>query len=76
MRIEKRSMNWIQKPSLYEQAETARLKRKAYSQATLNNSQALHSSFISTGTSSSSNAVNLTMSIAVERVRSGVKPKV
>lgn len=77
MRIEKRTMNWLPRASLYDEAETARLKRKAYAQDYLSQQSNNASVFSSLNTSAAGSAVDLTMSIAVARVRAGVnvKPK-
>jgi hypothetical protein len=76
MRIEKRTMNWQPKVSTFDQMEAARKKRRAWAQATLQNSQALQSNFINGNLSQTQGAVNLTINQAVARVRSGEKPKV
>lgn len=76
MQIAKRSMNWLPRASLYDEAETARLKRRANSEAYLAQQSSNASAFSSLSTVSSGGAVDLAMSIAVARVRSGVKPKV
>lgn len=75
MQIQKRSMNWLPKPSAWQSMEAARLKRRAYNQATLESSAAVNATLI-TANNTSSNAVNLTIQQAATRIRSGVKPKV
>lgn len=77
MRIEKRSMNWLPRPSLYNEAEAARLKRKASARAYLEQQSQNASVFNSLNTSSAGGVVDLTMSIAVARVKAGVnvRPK-
>jgi hypothetical protein len=76
MQIQKRTMNWLPRASLYEEAEAARVKRKANAQAYLAQQSSNASAFTSLTTSSAGSAVDLTMNIAIARVRSGVKPKV
>jgi len=74
MRIQKRTMNWMPRPSLYEEAEAARLKRRANARAYLNQAGNT-TSFFGLNNSSTSAAVDLTMSIAVARVRAGVNTR-
>lgn len=76
MQIEKRSMNWLPRASLYREAEAARLKRKANAEAYLSQQSSNASAFTSLNTSAAGGAVDLTFQIAVARVRSGSKPKV
>ncbi len=76
MRIEKRTMNWQPKVSTFDQMEAARKKRRAWAQATLQYTQSLQNSFINSNVSQAQGAVNITMSQAVARVRTGEKPKV
>lgn len=76
MEIQKRTMNWLPKPSLYNEAEANRLKRKSNAQAALSQASTA-SSLIGAGISTTGDAVNLTLRIAAARVQSGVnvKPK-
>lgn len=75
MIIEKRTLNWLPRASLYEEAETNRLKRKEH--ATTAMSQASNTtSLISGGTTNTGEAVNLTLRIAAARIQTGIKPKV
>lgn len=76
MRIEKRTMNWLPRPSLYDEAEAARLKRKADAQDYLSRQAGNASAFSGLNTLAAGGAVDLTMNIAIARVRSGIKPKV
>ena len=76
MQIVKRTMNWLPRASLYDEAETARLKRKAQAQADISSASSLNSNLISTDTASSSDGVNLTLRIAAARIKTGVTPKV
>lgn len=72
MRIEKRTMNWLPRPSLYNEAEAARLKRKINAQSSIEQQSRNAGMLTSLNTSAAANAVDLTMSIAVARVRAGV----
>lgn len=76
MQIQKRTMNWLPRPSLYNEAETNRLKRKQNAQAAIQQSSNT-SALISGGIANSGEAVNLTLRVAASRVQSGVnvKPK-
>lgn len=69
-------MNWQPKVSTFDQMEAARKKRRAWAQATLQYTQSLQNTFINSNVSQAQGAVNITMSQAVARVRSGEKPKV
>jgi hypothetical protein len=75
MRIEKRTLNWFPRASLYDEAETARLKRKESAQSYLSQ-QSSNASLLSSITSSSASGnVELTMKIAVARVQAAVAAK-
>lgn len=76
MQIQKRTLNWLPRASLYQEAEANRLKRKANSQDVMNSSSNLNSTLIGNNTSISGEAVNLTLRIAAARIQTGVKPKV
>lgn len=76
MQIEKRTMNWLPRASLYDEAEAARLKRKANAQAYLSTQSSYAGAFSSLNTAAAGGAVDLAMSIAVARVRAGTKVKV
>lgn len=75
MIVEKRSLNWLPRPSISAEMEAAREKRRAYLQADLASAANYNSALISTNTSTA-DSVNLTMSIAIERVRNGTTKKV
>ncbi len=75
MQIVKQSMNWLPRASAWQEAEAARLKRKANNAEFMSNSSNLNSTLISTNTSTS-DSVNLTMQMAMTRLRSGKVPKV
>jgi hypothetical protein len=76
MQIEKRTMNWLPRASLYDEAETNRVKRKTYAQQAMAQSSSA-TGLISGSISTSGDAVNLTLRIAAQRVQAGVnvKPK-
>ena len=76
MRIEKRSLNWLPRPSLYQEAEANRLKRKENAQLAIASSSGA-TSLMSSATINSGESINLTLRIAAARVQAGVnvKPK-
>lgn len=76
MQIEKRTMNWLPRASLYQEAEANRVKRKQYAQQAMSQSSTA-TGLISGSISNSGDAVNLTLRIAAQRVQAGVnvKPK-
>ncbi len=76
MQIQKRTMNWLPRASLYDEAEAARVKRKAQAQADLSSSASMNSAFISTGTAVTGESVNLTLRIAAARLQNGTTRKV
>jgi hypothetical protein len=76
MRIEKRTMNWLPRPSLFNEAEAARLKRKAHAQADLSTSAAMNTALISANTSNTGESINLTLRVAAARIQSAVNKKV
>jgi hypothetical protein len=45
MIIEKRTMNWLPRPSLYKEAEAARLKRRHHAQQAMANQQSIANAF-------------------------------
>lgn len=65
-------MNWLPRPSLYEEAETARLKRRINARDAIEQQASMAAAFSGLNTSAAGSAVDLTMSIAVARVKSGV----
>jgi len=75
MQIQKRSMNWLPRPSLYEEAENARLKRKAYAQDDIAKSQTLASGLIGGATSNTGEQINLTLRIAASRIQTQAQEK-
>lgn len=75
MQIQKRSLNWLPRASLYNEAEAARLKRKANAQAYLEQQSSNAGIFSSLSSSAAGGAVDLTMNIAVARVRAGINTR-
>jgi hypothetical protein len=76
MQIQKRSMNWLPRPSLHAEAESARLKRRAQAQADLATSANQNAALISTGTATVGESINLTLRIAAARIQGGTTRKV
>jgi hypothetical protein len=75
MQIQKRTMNWLPRPSLYEEAENARLKRKAYVQDDIAKTQALASGLIGGATDNVGEQINLTLRIAASRIQTQAQEK-
>lgn len=75
MQIVKQSMNWLPRASAWQEAESARLKRKANNAEFLATSSNGAATLISTNTSTS-DSVNWTMQQAMTRLRSGKVPRV
>jgi hypothetical protein len=76
MQIQKRTMNWLPRASLYDEAESARLKRRANAQSALATSSNNNSALISSGTSNVGESINLTLRIAASRLQNGTTKKV
>ncbi|MDF2982223.1 MAG: hypothetical protein K0Q69_1995 [Devosia sp.] len=76
MQIQKRSMNWLPRASLYSEAESARLKRKANAQSALATSSNNNAALIASGTSNVGESINLTLRIAASRLQNGTTKKV
>ena len=76
MQIQKRSMNWLPRPSLFNEAEAARLKRKAQAQDDLAKSANMSSALIGGTTSNTGESINLTLRIAAARIQNGTTKKV
>lgn len=68
-------MNWLPRPSLYQEAEANRLKRKEHTASAINESSTT-ASLIGGQTANSGEAVNLTLRIAAARIQSRVKVQV
>lgn len=76
MQIQKRSMNWLPRPSLHAEAESARLKRRAQAQSDLATSANQNAALISTGSATVGESINLTLRIAAARIQGGTTRKV
>lgn len=76
MQIQKRTMNWLPRASLYDEAETARLKRRAQAQSDIATSANANAALISGGTSNVGESINLTLRIAAARIQGGTTKKV
>ena len=76
MQIQKRSLNWLPRASLYAEAEAARVKRRAQAQSDLATSANNNSTLISTGTATVGDSINLTLRIAASRLQNGTTKKV
>ncbi|WP_055045253.1 hypothetical protein [Devosia sp. A16] len=76
MQIQKRTMNWLPRASLYAEAEAARQKRRAQAQSDLANSANTNAALISGGTSNVGESINLTLRIAAARIQGGTTKKV
>jgi hypothetical protein len=76
MQIQKRSLNWLPRASLFAEAEAARLKRRAQAQSDLASTANNNSALISGGTSSVGESINLTLRIAASRLQNGTTKKV
>jgi hypothetical protein len=76
MQIQKRTLNWLPRPSLFAEAEAARLKRRAQAQADIANAASYNGALISGGTSNVGESINLTLRIAASRLQNGTTRKV
>lgn len=74
MIIQKRTMNWLPRPGIYQEMQINKAKMKAANER-VNNSAANAAAMIG-GNTDSTNSVNLTLRIAAARVKTGIKPKV
>jgi hypothetical protein len=75
MIVEKRTMNWLPRASIYDEMQANAEKRRANLRADLAQSANYNSALIA-GNTDTSGAVNLTIQIAAARLRSGTTPKV
>lgn len=76
MRIEKRTMNWLPRPSLFAEAEAARLKRRAQAQFDIATAASTNAALIAGGTAVTGESINLTLRIAAARIQNGTTKKV
>jgi len=75
MQIAKRTMNWLPRASLFNEAEAARLKRKAYAQDDIAKTSALASNLIDGSTTNTGESINLTLRIAANRIQTAAQEK-
>jgi hypothetical protein len=68
MRIEKRTMNWLPRPSLYKEAEAARLKRRQNAQQAMANQQSIANAFGFLHSSRTQNQVDIAIRVAHARL--------
>jgi hypothetical protein len=68
MRIEKRSMNWLPKPSLYNEQAAKRAKQKAAHQEFIANQSALSSTIGGIMTNNAQETTNIVSDIALKRM--------
>ncbi|HEY0919008.1 hypothetical protein [Devosia sp.] len=68
-------MNWLPRPSLHEEAEAARLKRRADARAYLRQQERNAFALSSLGPAATAGAVDLTMGIAVGRIKAGINTR-
>ncbi|MEQ1900378.1 MAG: hypothetical protein ABL866_06560 [Devosia sp.] len=69
MYIQKRTMNWLPKASLFQQAEAARLKRKSMQDAFLSNQDSFATSFGNAQQSMIQGTNDLITKIALSRIQ-------
>lgn len=75
MQIVKRSMNWLPRASLFNEAEAARLKRKAQAQADIEKNASAASGLIGGATINTGDQINLTLRIAASRIQAAANEK-
>jgi hypothetical protein len=75
MKIAKRTMNWLPRPSLYQEAENARLKRKAYARDDIEKNQIFAAGLIGGAITNSGEQVNLTLRVAANRIQTQAAEK-
>ena len=68
MIIEKRTMNWLPRPSLYKEAEAARLKRKQHAQQAMANQQNIANAFSNLHSVTTQGQVDIAIKIAHTRL--------
>lgn len=75
MQIQKRTMNWLPRASLFNEAEAARLKRKAQAQADIEKNASAASGLIGGATTNTGDQINLTLRIAANRIQTQAREK-
>jgi hypothetical protein len=68
MQIEKRTLNWLPRPSLYDEAVAARQKRRENAQQTMANQQNIANAFGSLFNSTTQGQVDIAIKIAHARL--------
>lgn len=68
MVIEKRTMNWLPRPSLYKEAEAARLKRRQHAQQAMANQQSVAGAFGSLYNMKTQGQVDIAIKVAHSRL--------
>jgi hypothetical protein len=68
MRIEKRTMNWLPRPSLYKEAEAARIKRRHYAQQAMATQQSIANAFGSLFNMNTQGQVDIAIRVAHARL--------
>jgi hypothetical protein len=68
MRIEKRTLGWLPKPSLYHEAVASRAKQRAIQQAYLDSNSSLTSTILSINTNQATETGNIIARIAKQRI--------
>jgi hypothetical protein len=76
MRIEKRTMGWLPKPSTYAYATSLASKRRAVAQAGIAQTEALASTLTSIGPAASSSMIDITLQVAADRITAAAKAKI
>ena len=75
MQIQKRTMNWLPRASMFNEAEAARLKRKSQAQNDIANNSNLASGLIGGATTYTGDQINLTLRIAANRIQTQAQEK-
>jgi hypothetical protein len=75
MEIQKRSMNWLPKPSLYAANEAARIKRRAYARNDISLASNLANTLISAQSTTSSEQIALAIKVAAARIQASSDAK-
>lgn len=68
MRIEKRTLNWLPKPSLYQEQASSRAKQRATHQDFISTSSSLSTSVGNILTNNTAEQTNLVSRVALERM--------
>ena len=71
MQIQKRTLNWLPRPSIYQEAQINNAKRKQAAQSAMAESSGA-TNLIGSTTANTGNEVNLTLRMAAARVQKGI----